>query len=427
MTGTITSLPPVIEQPPGNNSSNPAGLPGITYTTAVLTYPQTWTALQTFPAGNISLHSSDIIGTIPTGLMPAPTATTLGGVNSIAAAAHNWITSIDTSGLPHLSQPSFSDISGSVAASQLPNPGASTLGGIQSAAGSAHQWINSISTSGVPGFSQPGFADVSGSLASAQMPALTGDVTTAAGSVATSIAANAVTNAKLATMAAWTFKANNTGTSAVPTDITIDGLTAKGSPAAGDELIIWDVAGTALKKATVGSIGSAAGVSSVGGQTGAITVSHGLQMSSNDLQMINGQLAATATNDNASAGNLGEILESTAATSTLSSGVTTNCTSLTLTAGDWELFGEFFGSGTGSPSVTQVIMGISTTSATYVNNVAQTFYLRGLTMTDAILGCTVGPVRVSLSASQTWYAVTNITYSGGTFATTGRLHARRVR
>ena len=271
MTGTITSLPPLIEQPPGNNSSNPAGLPGITYQTAVLNYPQTWTALQTFPAGNITLHSSDIIGTIPTGLIPTPTATTLGGVNSIAAAAHNWISSIDTAGLPHLSQPAFSDISGSVAASQLPNPGASSLGGVQSAAATAHQWINSISTSGVPGFSQPGFADISGSVASAQMPALTGDVTTAAGSVASSIAANAVTNAKLATMAAWTFKANNTGTSATPTDITIDGLTAKGSPGAGDELIIWDVAGSALKKATVGSVGTSAGVSSLNGQTGALT------------------------------------------------------------------------------------------------------------------------------------------------------------
>lgn len=43
----------------------------------------------------------------------------------------------------------------------LPNPGASSLGGIQSLAATTHQWINSISTSGVPGASQPACADLS--------------------------------------------------------------------------------------------------------------------------------------------------------------------------------------------------------------------------------------------------------------------------
>src|SRR5258705_287302 len=96
------------------------------------------------------------------------------------------------------------------------------------------------------------------------MPALTGDVTTVAGAVATTIsanavsttaiAANAVTNAKLATMAAWTFKVNNTSGVAAPTDVTIDGMTLKGTPVAADEVILWDVAGSAIKKATVSSL-----------------------------------------------------------------------------------------------------------------------------------------------------------------------------
>jgi hypothetical protein len=62
MTGIITSLPPLIEQPPGNASSNPAGLPGYTYTIALLGFPQTWTAKQTFPLGMISLNAADILG-----------------------------------------------------------------------------------------------------------------------------------------------------------------------------------------------------------------------------------------------------------------------------------------------------------------------------------------------------------------------------
>jgi hypothetical protein len=58
-------------------------------------------------------------------------------------------------------QLAFTDISGSVAASQLPNPSASTLGGIESIAAVSHKWINTISTSGVPGLTQPAAADLS--------------------------------------------------------------------------------------------------------------------------------------------------------------------------------------------------------------------------------------------------------------------------
>jgi hypothetical protein len=51
-------------------------------------------------------------------------------------------------------------------------------------------------------------------------PALTGDVTCTAGTVATTIAANAVTNAKMATMGPGTVKGNNSGSTAAPTDLT---------------------------------------------------------------------------------------------------------------------------------------------------------------------------------------------------------------
>lgn len=63
-------------------------------------------------------------------------------------------------------------------------------------------------------------ADCTGTLAAARFPALTGDVTTSAGAVATTIAANAVTNAKAAQMAANTIKGNNTGATANAADLT---------------------------------------------------------------------------------------------------------------------------------------------------------------------------------------------------------------
>jgi len=86
---------------------------------------------------------------------------------------------------------------------------------------------------------------------------LSGDVTGSISgtNIPTTIAASVVTNAKLANMPASTIKGNTTGGSATPTDFTIDGLTLKATPAAGDELIIWDVAGAAIKKATVSSVG----------------------------------------------------------------------------------------------------------------------------------------------------------------------------
>lgn len=59
-----------------------------------------------------------------------------------------------------------------------------------------------------------------GTVAAARMPALTGDVTTSAGAVATTIANNAVTNAKLAQMATLTLKGNNTGGTANALDLT---------------------------------------------------------------------------------------------------------------------------------------------------------------------------------------------------------------
>lgn len=64
-------------------------------------------------------------------------------------------------GVITVGQLGFSDLTGSVSAAQLPNPTASTLGGIESIAAQSHKWINSISTSGVPSLTQPAAADLS--------------------------------------------------------------------------------------------------------------------------------------------------------------------------------------------------------------------------------------------------------------------------
>lgn len=64
--------------------------------------------------------------------------------------------------------------SGTLGAARLPNPSASTLGGIESLASTASKWINTISTSGVPSATQPAFSDISGNIAIAQIASGTG-------------------------------------------------------------------------------------------------------------------------------------------------------------------------------------------------------------------------------------------------------------
>ena len=63
-------------------------------------------------------------------------------------------------------------------------------------------------------------ADLTGVLAAAQHPALTGDVTNTVSTLATTIAAGVVTNAKLANVATATFKGRVTAATGVPEDLT---------------------------------------------------------------------------------------------------------------------------------------------------------------------------------------------------------------
>nr|WP_041756623.1 hypothetical protein [Bradyrhizobium sp. ORS 278] len=118
---------------------------------------------------------------------------------ALDTTAHSWtpyrqgapIVAVATSG-------SAADLTaGTLPAARLPNPSATTLGGTQSKACATSNWLNAISTSGVPGCAQPSFSDLLSSIACSQLAALTGDVSTTAGSCATAIGANKVLDTML--------------------------------------------------------------------------------------------------------------------------------------------------------------------------------------------------------------------------------------
>ncbi len=93
------------------------------------------------------------------GLSPLFTVTNPSGAATFALsnAAANKVFGNCTGSL---GAPSYCSITGAM----LPNPSASTLGGIESFVASPNQWINAISTSGVPSATQPAFTDISGTL-----------------------------------------------------------------------------------------------------------------------------------------------------------------------------------------------------------------------------------------------------------------------
>jgi hypothetical protein len=88
--------------------------------------------------------------------------------------------------------------SGTLPAARLPDPTISTKGGIIADTCLSSNFVTAITTSAGITCSQPAFTNISGSVAASQMPALTGDVTTSAGAVATTIGAGKVTNSMLA-------------------------------------------------------------------------------------------------------------------------------------------------------------------------------------------------------------------------------------
>lgn len=137
-------------------------------------------------------------------------------------------------------------------------------------------------------------------------------------------------------------------------------------------------------------------------------------------------IKGTLTNDNANAGSVGEYVTNTTTGTALSSGVSANATSVTLTAGDWDVTAEAQYNPAGTTNITLLQTGVSSVSATLGSLGSKTLLI--LPFTTGQPQTTISPaVRVSVSTSATIYAVGSASFTTSTCTVDGFIRARRVR
>jgi hypothetical protein len=144
-----------------------------------------------------------------------------------------------------------------------------------------------------------------------------------------------------------------------------------------------------------------------------------------------GGIIGTTTNDVAGAGKVGEyqssVVNSGSAVS-LTTTVTANLTSESLTAGDWDVWAEAVMSPGGTTTVSLATISVSQASATHSFATGDFFQAApGGTTPGVSFSITAGPVRVSLSGTTTVFAVASSTFGTSTMAVYGILRARRIR
>ena len=148
-----------------------------------------------------------------------------------------------------------------------------------------------------------------------------------------------------------------------------------------------------------------------------------------------GQQPGTPTNDSAGTGNVGEYVVSTVAIGSavgLSNGVAANITSISLTAGDWDVWIDGRITGNAATTLSSAYTSISTTTATLDGVTAGRvtygdFYTQAVFATLPAVSNSCGPARVSLSATTTVYFVMQAAFAVNTLSGYGSIFARRRR
>jgi hypothetical protein len=155
----------------------------------------------------------------------------------------------------------------------------------------------------------------------------------------------------------------------------------------------------------------------------AIAITSNVEFGSVAFSSTNG-IIGTTTNNNASAGSVGEFITAANTTGTgMTSGVTTNITSISLTAGDWDVEGQV----TYLPSIgaSMLIGGSATTSSTLPGT--NLYTSMSVSLSAAVQSMPIAYQRYSLSATTTIFLVSQASFSSGSCTGFGSIYGRRVR
>ena len=143
-------------------------------------------------------------------------------------------------------------------------------------------------------------------------------------------------------------------------------------------------------------------------------------------------IVGTTTNNNAQAGSVGEYVSSTVSSGSpvsMVNSTTVNVTSISLTAGDWDVSGSVAFSQPGATNVTNLVAAVNSSSATLPNaderSVAYIAAAGIVVQQEPSLK--IISTRYSLSGTTTIYLVAYTNFSISTLSAYGRISARRVR
>jgi hypothetical protein len=182
---------------------------------------------------------------------------------------------------------------------------------------------------------------------------------------------------------------------------------------------LLDDATAATARSTLGAVGLTGNETIAGNKTfsGSITPSQTLG------------IVGTTTNNDANVGAVGEVISSTVPQGSAVSLVTNtdkNVTSISLTAGDWDIWGNINLDTAASTSIT-AFTGSSSTVSNTRQSPSFTFRCAAFVPGVVTTGQAVPQTRLSLSATTTIYLVAQATFTVSTAAAWGQIFARRRR